>query len=207
MLALQEMQVKPMKNEMQGKLVLITGGARSGKSEFAENFMRAYTEKTAYIATAEILDEEMNERVFLHKQRREAEFWLNLEAPYNAQAIIEQIPAEVEGILFDCLTIYVCNLLYTKLDNLPFLQKVTIIKQEIAEIIKMCRKSGKLVVFVSNEIGLGIVPANKMAREYRDVIGWINQQVAAECEHVFLTVCGQALDIKKMAFKLPNQED
>ena len=196
-----------MDNEMAGKLILVTGGARSGKSEFAERFIRNYTDKTAYIATAEILDEEMKERVLLHKQRREEDFWLNLEAPSNAQELINKIPAEVQGILFDCLTIYVCNLMYTHLDGLPFMKKVEIIKQEIAEILLACRKSGKLVVFVSNEVGLGIVPANKMAREYRDVIGWINQQVAASCEHVFLTVCGQALDIKKMAFKLPKQGD
>lgn len=189
-----------------GKLILVTGGARSGKSEFAENYIKAYTHKAAYLATAEILDREMQERVSLHQSRRTDGFWYNLEAPYDAENIIAELPSEVDGILFDCLTLYVSNLMYSKLDNLRFMEKVPLIHEAIDNLLVSCRDSGKTVVFVTNEVGLGIVPANKMAREYRDAVGWVNQQVAAACESVYLVVCGQPIDIKKLAFQLPKGE-
>lgn len=191
---------------MKGKLILVTGGARSGKSEFAEKFMRAYTQKTAYIATAEILDLEMRERVNIHKLRRLDSFWLNFEAPYAAHELIAKLPQAAEGILFDCLTLYVSNMLYKNYQEVPFEEKIKTVRENIQLLVQAAKRSQKTVLFVTNEVGLGIVPDNELAREYRDIIGWVNQWLAEQCEHVFFTVCGQAVDVKKLAFRLPKME-
>ena len=192
---------------MTGKLILVTGGARSGKSEFAEKFMRAYTKKTAYIATAEILDEEMRERVHMHKLRRMDDFWLNFEAPHDAHTVMTNLPDEVEGILFDCLTLYVSNMIYENYETTTFAEKIATVKENITKLSQAARLSGKTVLFVTNEVGLGIVPDNELAREYRDIIGWVNQWMAESCDKVFFTVCGQAVDVKQLAFRLPDMED
>ena len=192
---------------MKEKLIMVTGGARSGKSEFAERFMRAYTNKTAYIATAEILDEEMRERVNMHKMRRLDDFWLNFEAPYAAHKLFADLPSEAEGVLFDCLTLYVSNMIYKNYQEIPFEEKIQTVRDGIRLLVEEARASKKTVLFVTNEVGLGIVPDNELAREYRDIVGWVNQWLAEQCDHVFLTVCGQAVDVKQLAFKLPNVEE
>lgn len=189
---------------MNSKLVLVTGGTRSGKSEFAEKYLQAYTKKAAYIATAEILDEEMQKRVELHQARRDS-FWENYEAPYQAEKIVTNLPASVEGVLLDCLTIYTANLLYQVENKENFMEKVAFIQNEIAKLIIASKQTGKLSVFVTNEVGAGIVPANKLSREYCDISGWVNQQVANACDEVYFVVCGQAVDVKKYAHVLPSK--
>ena len=170
---------------MPAKIVLVTGGARSGKSEFAEKYVLHYGAKCAYIATAEILDEEMAERVRLHKARRPRTRWINFEAP-NAHEVLVEAAREADAVLFDCLTLYMSNLLYGK--NAPQgtkEEKAQVVKTEIAKLIEAAEAGGKITVFVTNEVGAGIVPENAMAREYRDIAGWVNQQVADAADSVF----------------------
>lgn len=191
---------------MPAKIVLVTGGARSGKSEFAEKYVLHYGAKCAYIATAEILDEEMAERVRLHKARRPWTRWINFEAPYNAHEVLCEAAQKAEVVLFDCLTLYMSNLLYGK--NAPqgtTEEKAQIVKAEIAKLIEAAEAGGKITVFVTNEVGAGIVPENAMAREYRDIAGWVNQQVADAADSVFYCVAGQAVDMKKLAFKFEEE--
>lgn len=191
---------------MPGKLVLVTGGARSGKSEFAEKYVLHYGAMCAYIATAEILDDEMAERVRLHKVRRPQTRWINFEAPYNAHEVMKEAAQQADTVLFDCLTLYMSNLLYGK--NAPegtTEQKAQAVKAEIGKLLAAARQSGKTVVFVTNEVGAGIVPENAMAREYRDIAGWVNQQVAEAADSVFYCVAGQAVDMKKLAFKFEEE--
>lgn len=191
---------------MPGKLVLVTGGARSGKSEFAEKYVLHYGVKCAYIATAEILDDEMAERVRLHQARRPQTRWINFEAPYNAHEVMAKAVQEAGAVLFDCLTLYMSNLLYGK--SVPqgtTEQKAQFVKAEIAKLIDAARAGAKPVVFVTNEVGAGIVPENAMAREYRDIAGWVNQQVADAADSVFYCVAGQAVDMKKLAFKFEEE--
>lgn len=191
---------------MPAKIVLVTGGARSGKSEFAEKYVLHYGAKCAYIATAEILDEEMAERVRLHKARRPQTRWINFEAPYNAHEVLCEAAQEADVVLFDCLTLYMSNLLYGK--NAPqgtTEEKAQVVKAEIAKLIEAAEAGGKITVFVTNEVGAGIVPENAMAREYRDIAGWVNQQVADAADSVFYCVAGQAVDIKKLAFKFEEE--
>ena len=108
--------------QMAGKLIMVTGGARSGKSEFAEQYVLHYAPKCDYIATAEVLDQEMAERVRLHRQRRNDGRWVNHEAPYEAYKTFASLGEETGAVLFDCLTIYMANLFYGK--NAPDPDKV-----------------------------------------------------------------------------------
>lgn len=191
---------------MAGKIIMVTGGARSGKSEFAERYVLHYSPKCDYIATAEILDEEMAERVRLHRERRNDGRWLNHEAPYEAEKIFSALSEETGAVLFDCLTIYMANLFYGK--NAPtgdFLSRCDYVYAKIDKLLDAARGCGKIVAFVSNEVGSGIVPDNQMAREYRDLAGWVNQRVAAAADHVYLCVAGQAVDMKKLAFKFEDE--
>ena len=194
--------------KMAGKLILVTGGARSGKSEFAERYVLHYSPKCDYIATAEILDEEMAERVRLHRERRNDGRWVNHEAPYEAEKVFASLGEETGAVLFDCLTIYMANLCYGK--NAPdpaqvdFLHRCEYVYGEIDKLLAAARACGKIVVFVTNEVGSGIVPDNQMAREYRDLAGWVNQRVAAAADNVYLCVAGQAVDMKKLAFKFDD---
>ena len=185
---------------MAGKLVLVLGGARSGKSSFAERFVLNYGYKCAYIATAEILDDEMAERVKQHQLRRKNNRWVNFEAPYNAEQMVAQAGEAADCILFDCLTLYLSNLMYGKNAPNSFEDKCVYVKNEVDKLITAARSTNKTVVFVSNDVGSGIVPDNQMAREYRDVAGWLNQQVGCEADSVFYVIAGQAVDIKKLAF-------
>ena len=194
--------------KMAGKLILVTGGARSGKSEFAERYVLHYSPKCDYIATAEILDEEMAERVRLHRERRNDGRWVNYEAPYEAEKVFASLGEETGAVLFDCLTIYMANLCYGK--NAPdpaqvdFLHRCEYVYGEIDKLLAAARACGKIVVFDTNEVGSGIVPDNQMAREYRDLAGWVNQRVAAAADNVYLCVAGQAVDMKKLAFKFDD---
>ena len=194
--------------KMAGKLILVTGGARSGKSEFAERYVLHYSPKCDYIATAEILDEEMAERVRLHRERRNDGRWVNHEAPYEAEKVFASLGEDTQAVLFDCLTIYMANLFYGK--NAPdpaevdFLGRCEYVYGKIDKLLAAARACGKIVVFVTNEVGSGIVPDNQMAREYRDLAGWVNQRVAAAADNVYLCVAGQAVDMKKLAFKFDD---
>ncbi len=190
---------------MSGKIIMVTGGARSGKSEFAESYVMHYSPKCDYIATAEILDEEMAERVRLHRERRDAR-WVNHEAPYHADRVFAALGAETQAVLFDCLTIYMANLLYGKeAPQGEFLQRCDAVLAEIDKLLAAARACGKRVVFVTNEVGSGIVPDNQMAREYRDLAGWVNQRVAQAADHVYYCVAGQAVDVKKLAFEFEDE--
>ena len=189
---------------MAGKLVLVIGGARSGKSSFAEKYVLNYGSKCAYIATAEILDEEMAERVKQHQLRRNGKRWVNFEAPYNADNTVAQAGEVADCILFDCLTLYLSNLMYGKNAPDTFEEKCLYVRNEVDKLLLAAKKTNKTVVFVSNDVGCGIVPDNQMAREYRDVAGWLNQQVGFEADFVFYVMAGQAVDIKKLAFKFED---
>ena len=178
------------------KIILVTGGARSGKSKFAESLAKKLSDKAAYIATAQIFDEEMEYRVKLHKQRRDS-FWTTYEAPFEADQVIMKVAETFDVILFDCVTMYLSNYLYK--DNLSDEKKIYRNAEIlIGRLIYAAKISNTTVIFVSNEVGEGIVPENKLARIFRDVAGLANQKIAAQAEKVFLTVAGIAVDLKKI---------
>lgn len=182
-----------------GKIFLVTGGARSGKSTFAEKFtLELGKGKAAYIATAQIFDSEMEYRVELHKKRRGIE-WTTYEAPFDADKIITAAAEKFDAILFDCVTIYLSNFLCAEnLDDEKNIYKN--FSALIDGLIGAAKSSAAAVVFVSNEVGAGIVPENKLARIFRDLAGLANQKIAAQSDKVFLTVAGIAIDIKNLQY-------
>lgn len=188
---------------MSGKIVLVTGGARSGKSSFAEKYVAALGGPIAYIATAETLDNEMEARVALHRARRPAS-WQTYEAPRAAHEALAAAAAGARAVLFDCLTVYVSNLLLDPSAPATTEERHSRISGEIARLVAAARAVDATVVFVTNEVGAGIVPDNALAREYRDLAGLANQQIAAVADEVYLVVSGIAVDIKKLAAKIPT---
>ncbi|MBR3499205.1 MAG: bifunctional adenosylcobinamide kinase/adenosylcobinamide-phosphate guanylyltransferase [Selenomonadaceae bacterium] len=184
-----------------GKIILVTGGARSGKSSFAERLAEKIGNgRAAYIATAQIFDDEMNFRVKLHQARR-GKNWTTFEAPFAAEEKIFEAGKIFDAILFDCVTIYVSNFLCAaNLDDEKFLYDE--LRARIQKLIDAAKNSDAVTIFVSNEVGGGIVPENKLARRFRDLAGLANQMLAAQSEKVFLTVAGLAVDLKKLEEKL-----
>ena len=193
---------------MKSKIILVTGGSRSGKSEFAEKLVRTFPGRCAYIATAEVLDEEMRFRVAKHRSRRESEFWMNYEAPFDAYEVIKSLPEDVGIILFDCLTIYITNLIfgrdYESLNDEEKHGKLVMAMKKLFDAMKNC---GKNVVIVTNEVGSGIVPLNHMSRDFRDLAGYANQLAAEISDDVYLVVCGIAVELKKLATELKSGEN
>ncbi len=180
-----------------GKMILVTGGARSGKSAFAERLTLQAGKNPAYIATAEIWDEEMKHRVALHQKRRSS-VWQTYEAPQNASSVIVQAGKTHEAILFDCVTMYLSNMLCRQQEPLEekALEKLT--HEEMAALIQAAKALPAEVTFVlvTNEVGAGIVPENKLARFYRDLAGLANQQLAAAADEAYAVLCGIPLRLK-----------
>ncbi len=181
-----------------GKIVLVTGGARSGKSRFAEQYVARVGKHIGYIATAEVYDEEMAFRVKLHKERRPSD-WKTYEAPHDAHLALKEAGAECDAVLFDCLTLYMSNLLCT-LDSISDShQNYSLAKEKLDALIAQAKENRGTTVFVTNEVGSGIVPGDHLSREYRDVAGIANQWMARAADEVYLVVCGLAVNVKKLA--------
>ncbi|MEL7632605.1 MULTISPECIES: bifunctional adenosylcobinamide kinase/adenosylcobinamide-phosphate guanylyltransferase [Sporomusa] len=187
------------------KIVLVTGGARSGKSTFAERYAAQGGRKVAYIATAQIYDEEMQERVNLHQSRRPAS-WPTFEAPYQAEQAMAQAVQHAEAVLFDCLTLYTSNLLLAPDAPADREERMQAVLTAIDKLLSSAKQDQADVIFVTNEVGAGIVPDNALAREYRDVAGLVNQKVAGFADEVYLVVSGLAVELKKIAVSLGEDE-
>ena len=170
------------------RIIFITGGARSGKSRFAEELARQFQGSRAYLATAQALDEEMAERISRHQKNRAAD-WQTLEEPLNAPDRIEAEGNRFDLILLDCLTLWVSNLMMTG-------RKEEEILGEGDRLVQACRGARGSIILVGNEVGLGIVPDNAQARMFRDLSGLIQQKVAREADEVYFLVSGIAQRIK-----------
>ena len=174
------------------KIILVTGGARSGKSVFAEKCTSEYAGKRAYIATAHIFDDEMAQRVQLHRERREGEGWSTIEEEYDLDAALKQAQDQkVEAVLVDCLTIWINNLMFR---NDKFTESD--MRLETEKLIGSLKAFPGLAVLVINEVGQGIVPENAQVRLFRDRSGRCGQLVAAIADEVWYCVCGLPWKIK-----------
>jgi adenosylcobinamide kinase/adenosylcobinamide-phosphate guanylyltransferase len=167
---------------MPKKIIFITGGVRSGKSQFALQIGQEYPRPKAYLATAQALDEEMAQRIKRHKESRSWE-WETIEEPRQIVKTIKERGDEFSLILIDCLTLWISNLL---LDGWG----VEKILNETDDLLKACGQTECSFIIVSNEVGWGIVPDNEMARFFRDITGMVHQKMAQEADEVFLMVCG-----------------
>jgi adenosylcobinamide kinase/adenosylcobinamide-phosphate guanylyltransferase len=168
------------------RLTFVLGGARSGKSRFAESLVEAMPPPWIYIATAEALDGEMRARVSEHEARR-GHSWTTIEAPLALNRAIAEHGASGSPLLIDCLTLWLSNIMLAD----------RAIEPEIDRLLATLAGTQCPIVAVSNEVGLGIVPDNKLARDFRDAQGRLNARVAALAESVVLVVAGLPLDIKK----------
>ncbi len=179
------------------KLILITGGARSGKSRYAEQLLADKTAVT-YIATAEILDHEMEARVARHRARR-PQHWQTLVSPLQLAATVQQ--AEHPWVLIDCLAVWVANLLQVGWDEARDCwadaagAEATLLPQ-VQELLAAIAARPGTVVAVTNEVGSGLVPVYPLGRSYRDVLGLTNQAVAAAAQQVFCCISGIPLCLK-----------
>ena len=184
-----------MKN---GKLILILGGARSGKSRFAVDTARKLSSRVVYIATAQALDEEMQQRIRMHKKNR-IRNWRTIEEPTDLERIRKLLGKKDKWILFECLTLLVSNLMCKCMKVLSVkgegLREKEIINK-IRNFIKFLRKEKKGAIFVSNEMGCGIVPDNAVARDFRDIHGRVNQLVAELADEVYFVIAGIGVRIK-----------
>lgn len=165
-------------------VILITGGARSGKSTRAEKRARAFPGRPVYIATAEALDGEMAERIAKHRARRGTD-WVEREVPLD----LVQVLAATDGggaRLVDCLTLWLSNLMHAGRDW----------GREVNALAAILLELESPVVLVTNEVGLGIVPDNALARSFRDAAGIMNQTIAAAADEVEFVVAGLPMKLK-----------
>jgi adenosylcobinamide kinase / adenosylcobinamide-phosphate guanylyltransferase len=184
------------------KIILITGGARSGKSNYAEKLAMETKGRVLYIATSIPFDDEMKDRVKKHKERRPST-WDTFEGYKNLKQVFNNADMQFDTILLDCITIMVTNLMFDKAgDKFDELNEEEIntmekeILQEVDDFINAAEISLKTVIIVTNEIGCGIVPEYKMARVFRDIAGRVNQYIASRVNEVNLVVCGIPIKIK-----------
>jgi len=166
-------------------VTLVLGGARSGKSSFAERMTVAHPRGCVYLATAEVGDEEMAERVRRHRARREAN-WRMVEAPLDIAGALVAETEQGAAVLVDCLTLWLSNLMAGGRDP----------GQETEALVRALGQVGGPVVFVSNEVGQGIVPMNPDARAFRDYAGQLHQTIAAAADRVIFVIAGIATVLK-----------
>jgi len=177
------------RRRMVKKTTFVIGGCRSGKSGYALNLAEATAKrKRLFIATCVPLDEEMKQRVMRHRQERNKS-WDTIEAPLYLPDAITTHSKDTGVLLVDCLTLWISNLLL-ELDNA---EKIS---EHVDRLTRAIESSGCPVILVSNEVGTGIVPENRLARLYRDAVGFANQRVAQCCEEVVWMVAGIPNKIK-----------
>lgn len=184
---------------MKSTIILCSGGARSGKSEFAEQLALSLKGRKAYVATGQAFDDEMKDRIKKHQLRRGKE-WITFEIPLHLHKNWEQIKNVSDVILIDCLTMFTSNHVFAHGDintQEDFNRIESVILEELRLLLQDINNSNdKTVIFVTNEIGLGIVPENKLARYFRDITGRVNREVASAANKMYLTISGVTIELK-----------
>ena len=183
------------------KFVLVLGGARSGKSEFAEQLVSEAPGPITYVATAAVGDEEMRQRIDIHRQRRPAT-WRTVEETHWLPEVLDRYGREPGIILIDCMTVWTTNLLLD--ESLPHegasdMEKEQFILQQAKFLAQQAVACTSKVVVVANEVGLGVVPPYPLGRLFRDVAGRVNRCLAEKADQVYFVVAGLAVDVKAMA--------
>lgn len=182
-------------------IILVTGGARSGKSNFAESLCIKQNNKTAYIATSIPFDEEMKDRVKKHQQSRPKE-WKTYEIYKDIYSIIEDLGKNHDTVIMDCVTLMVNNLMFTygiEVDSATseeLNELESYIKDQITKLLEAVKETDLYFVIVSNEVGMGIVPENKLSRVYGDFVGRANQLIGKYSDEVYFVVSGIPMKVK-----------
>ena len=183
------------------RLIMVTGGARSGKSRWAEKMAAdlGHGHPVLYIATCMPRDEEMKQRVRRHRQRRPPD-WITVEEEFNPAEKVRSPAPGIGVILIDCLTMWISNLLLREhqegREDSFYYEKVIPAVEELA---LAAGAAPCPVICVTNEVGCGIVPENHLSRIYRDLVGWSNQALARYASEVYLVCAGLAVNLKRLA--------
>ena len=174
---------------------IVTGGARSGKSEFAESLIKG---DAIYIATAENYDDEMDLRIKKHVKRRDESGikWRTVECLKN----FDGLSGEEKYVLFDSLGVFVSNIMFSKtsddLRDKSIEETILVVRKELEKLLYWTRENDKELVIVTDEVGMSIIPESKVARVYRDLIGTINKEVAAKCDRAYFVCMGLEVRLK-----------
>lgn len=177
------------------EIILITGGSRSGKSAFAQKTAEALTGPRAYVATCPVIDREMEDRIQKHREARRGKGWETIEETLDLAGVIRRAGG-YRVLLVDCLTLWINNLLYeAERRGESFTEEAA--ADHCRELIGTAAAFPGTVIFVTNELGMGIIPENETARRFRDVAGRCNQEIATAAQTVTLVVSGIPLELKK----------
>lgn len=177
------------------RIVLVTGGCRSGKSAYAQQMAESLPPERLYVATCPVTDDEMERRIEQHRQARRDRGWETIEEHLDVAGVLRR-HAEHSVLLVDCVTLWVNNLMYDAERQSREITEADVAERcgEMLDAVEACRGT---VIFVTNEVGLGVVPDNALARRYRDLIGRANQTIAARADAVTLVCCGIPLHLKE----------
>ena len=179
-----------------GKIILVTGGARSGKSSFAQQLAQGAKGPVLFVATAEAGDDDMRRRIEEHRRQRPAT-WRTLEVPTQVASQIPEAAAGAETVIVDCITLLVSNILLKHGDGSDTARRAEdAVMAEMGALARYMDRTKASFIIVTNEVGLGLVPANETGRLYRDLLGRANQKLAQCADEVYLMVCGIPLPIK-----------
>ena len=207
----QEQSPTPLEEAIVPRLILILGGARSGKSAFAERLASSSGRPVAFIATATADDNEMRERIARHRASR-PNGWYTLEEPLDLARAVRRAGELADVLLLDCVTLWLGNVLLQESGQREkddegevelhatgrlFDERALKECEALLAVVKLL-SPGKTLIVVTNEVGLGIVPAYPLGRLYRDTLGYINQRLAQAADRVYLMVAGMAVDIKRL---------
>lgn len=170
------------------RIALITGGCRSGKSAYAQRLAESLPPGRLYVATAPVTDEEMRQRIDAHRREREDRGWETVEEQLDLAGVFRR-DRRHDVLLVDCVTLWVGNLLYrAEQDGRPLTE--TDVAEYCGQVLDAAEARSGTVIFVTNEVGMGVVPDNALARRYRDLVGRANQVIAGRAETVTLLSCG-----------------
>jgi adenosylcobinamide kinase/adenosylcobinamide-phosphate guanylyltransferase len=192
---------------MSRELTLILGGARGGKSSYAEELAARFGERVLYVATAQVGDEEMEARIAAHRQARPSS-WRTVEASSGVGQVVHAALAaqSVDVVILDCLTLLVSNAILEgrwlseeDFDGVDEAVAQRRVEAEIEELLEAYRAEDVHWIVISNEVGWGLVPPYPLGRTYRDLLGWANQRLTALADRVYLMVAGLPVDIKALS--------
>ncbi|MCC3869139.1 bifunctional adenosylcobinamide kinase/adenosylcobinamide-phosphate guanylyltransferase [Terrisporobacter mayombei] len=182
-------------------IILVTGGARSGKSSFAESLCIKKNNKTAYIATSVAFDDEMKNRVKKHQESRPKD-WKTYEIYKDIYSVVEELDNNHDTVIMDCVTLMVNNLMFThgieveEATSEELNELENYIRDQITKLLEAVKKTNLYFVIVTNEIGMGIVPENKLSRIYGDFVGRANQLIGSYSDEVYFVVSGIPMKVK-----------
>jgi adenosylcobinamide kinase / adenosylcobinamide-phosphate guanylyltransferase len=203
---LSDNHIVPVEQPATPRLVVILGGARSGKSAFAERLAVNSERPVAFIATATAGDDEMRERIARHRASR-PRGWRTLEEPLDLAGAVRTASDLAEVLLLDCITLWLANWLFQRYgttDEEEFAASALFDEEALQKAVGALLEAVNLLapkqtlIVVTNEVGLGIVPAYPLGRVYRDALGYVNQRLAQAADRVYLMVAGLAVDIKRL---------